>query len=103
MHQNIVVLDNGGGLIKAGLGGECDPSTIIHNCVYCPLSSKKWVHPSPTKPMDLTSATVRRLPNQPRSPMLYLGQPLLLPSSGQPGPIVPSPNEIEVEGPHERF
>ncbi|CAB4288656.1 unnamed protein product [Prunus armeniaca] len=60
MHQNVVVLDNGGGLIKAGLGGERDPSAIIPNCVYRPLSSKKWVHPSPTEPMDLTSAAVRR-------------------------------------------
>ncbi|KAM1173369.1 hypothetical protein ACFX13_026704 [Malus domestica] len=61
MHQkNVVVLDNGGGLIKAGLGGERDPSAIIPNCVYRPISSKKWVHPSPTEPMDLTSAAVRR-------------------------------------------
>ncbi|KAH0987250.1 hypothetical protein GBA52_014427 [Prunus armeniaca] len=32
MHQNVVLLDNGGGLIKAGLGGECDPSAVIPNC-----------------------------------------------------------------------
>lgn len=62
MQQNVVVLDNGGGLIKAGLGGDRDPSTIIPNCLYRPLSSKKWLHPSPTtsEPIDLTSAAVRR-------------------------------------------
>ncbi|KAF4385174.1 hypothetical protein F8388_014307 [Cannabis sativa] len=67
MQQNIVVLDNGGGLIKAGLGGDRDPSTIIPNCLYRPLSSKKWIHPSPittttatADPIDLTSAPVRR-------------------------------------------
>lgn len=64
MQSNVVVLDNGGGLIKAGLGGERDPSTIIPNCLYRPLSSKKWLHPSPTtsddEPLDLTSAAVRR-------------------------------------------
>ncbi|KAH7546340.1 actin-related protein 6 [Ziziphus jujuba] len=63
MQTNVVVLDNGGGLIKAGLGGERDPSTIIPNCLYRPLSSKKWLHPSPTSsddPTDLTSAAVRR-------------------------------------------
>ncbi|KAH0970058.1 hypothetical protein GBA52_022214 [Prunus armeniaca] len=32
MHQNVVLLDNGSGLIKVGLGGECDPSTVIPNC-----------------------------------------------------------------------
>ncbi|KAL5538989.1 hypothetical protein UlMin_045525 [Ulmus minor] len=71
MQPNVVVLDNGGGLIKAGLGGERDPSTIIPNCLYKPISSKKWLHPSPlspsgagagdqSEPIDLTSASVRR-------------------------------------------
>ncbi|PON94271.1 Actin-related protein [Trema orientale] len=61
MQQNVVVLDNGGGLIKAGLGGDRDPSTIIPNCLYRPLSSKKWLHPSPSSdPIDLTSAAIRR-------------------------------------------
>nr|ABA18089.1 actin-related protein 6 [Olimarabidopsis pumila] len=63
--SNIVVLDNGGGLIKAGQGGERDPTIIIPNCLYKPLSSKKFLHPSPlTTPLsdeiDLTSAAVRR-------------------------------------------
>ncbi|CAL0320096.1 unnamed protein product [Lupinus luteus] len=66
--STVVVLDNGGGLIKAGLGGECDPSTIIPNCLYRSPASKKWLHPNPlpttttttTTEPDLTSAAVRR-------------------------------------------
>nr|ABA18108.1 actin-related protein 6 [Arabidopsis arenosa] len=62
--SNIVVLDNGGGLIKAGQGGERDPTTVIPNCLYKPLSSKKFLHPSPlttlSDEIDLTSAAVRR-------------------------------------------
>lgn len=61
--SNIVVLDNGGGLIKAGHGGERDPAVTIPNCMYRPLSSKKFIHPSPTAASateDLTSAAVRR-------------------------------------------
>lgn len=60
----VVVLDNGGGLIKAGFGGERDPSAIVPNCLYRPQSSKKWLHPNPlnttTAEQDLTSAAVRR-------------------------------------------
>lgn len=74
--STVVVLDNGGGLIKAGFGGEMDPTAIIPNCLFRPLSSKKWLHPSPisttpsssaaaaaaaaSDPIDLTSAAVRR-------------------------------------------
>ncbi|KFK33848.1 hypothetical protein AALP_AA5G067700 [Arabis alpina] len=61
--SNIVVLDNGGGLIKAGQGGERDPVAVIPNCLYRPLSSKKFLHPSPldtNTDIDLTSAAVRR-------------------------------------------
>ncbi|XP_061338292.1 actin-related protein 6 isoform X2 [Gastrolobium bilobum] len=62
---NVVVLDNGGGLIKAGLGGERDPSAILPNCLYRSPASKKWLHPNPlnhatTTEQDLTSASVRR-------------------------------------------
>lgn len=67
----VVVLDNGGGLIKAGFGGERDPAAIVPNCLYKPPSSKKWLHPNPlntssssssatTAEQDLTSAAVRR-------------------------------------------
>ncbi|KAJ8753199.1 hypothetical protein K2173_017788 [Erythroxylum novogranatense] len=59
--SNVVVLDNGGGFIKAGHGGEREPSTVIPNCLYRPLSSKKFLHPSPTSAADdLTSAAIRR-------------------------------------------
>ncbi|KAJ0089639.1 hypothetical protein Patl1_13061 [Pistacia atlantica] len=61
--SNVVVLDNGGGLIKAGQGSERDPAIIIPNCLYRPLSSKKFLHPSPitsSTTEDLTSAAVRR-------------------------------------------
>ncbi|XP_031266383.1 actin-related protein 6-like [Pistacia vera] len=61
--SNVVVLDNGGGLIKAGQGSERDPAVIIPNCLYRPLSSKKFLHPSPitsSTTEDLTSAAVRR-------------------------------------------
>ncbi|KAA8535125.1 hypothetical protein F0562_030128 [Nyssa sinensis] len=60
--SNVVVLDNGGGLIKAGIGGEREPAAVVPNCLGRPLSSKKWLiadqlH-SPGE--DLTSAAVRR-------------------------------------------
>ena len=64
--SNVVVLDNGGGLIKAGLGGERNPSTVLPNCLLRPISSKKWITPPPattnpnSDPLDLTSAAVRR-------------------------------------------
>ncbi|OMO81165.1 Actin-related protein [Corchorus capsularis] len=61
--SNIVVLDNGGGLIKAGHGGERDPAVVIPNCLYRPLSSKKFLHPTTTLAdtnEDLTSAAIRR-------------------------------------------
>ncbi|MED6137387.1 Actin- protein 6 [Stylosanthes scabra] len=67
---NVVVLDNGGGLIKAGFGGERDPAAILPNCLYRSPASKKWLHPHPLPPTtstdsaasepDLTSAAVRR-------------------------------------------
>ncbi|XP_027065528.2 actin-related protein 6 [Coffea arabica] len=60
--SNVVVLDNGGGLMKAGIGGERDPTAVVPNCTARPLSSKKWLVAdqllSPTE--DLTSATLRR-------------------------------------------
>ncbi|CAK9133457.1 unnamed protein product [Ilex paraguariensis] len=59
---NVVVLDNGAGLIKAGIGGERDPTAIVPNYMCRPLSSKKWLLAdqllSPTE--DLTFATLRR-------------------------------------------
>ncbi|KAA3476897.1 actin-related protein 6-like [Gossypium australe] len=58
--SNVVVLDNGGGLIKAGQGGERDPAVVIPNCLYRPLTSKKFLHPTTTTEEDLTSAAIRR-------------------------------------------
>ncbi|KAK0572120.1 hypothetical protein LWI29_026436 [Acer saccharum] len=58
--SNVVVLDNGGGLIKAGHGGDRDPEVTIPNCLYRPLSSKKFLYPSPSNSEDLTSAALRR-------------------------------------------
>ncbi|GAA0166276.1 actin and actin related protein [Lithospermum erythrorhizon] len=60
--SNVVVVDNGAGLIKAGQGGERDPSYILPNCTAKAPSSKKpllldqLLHPS----SDLTSASIRR-------------------------------------------
>ncbi|KAJ9538958.1 hypothetical protein OSB04_031691 [Centaurea solstitialis] len=58
----VVVLDNGGGLIKAGIGGERDPTAVVPNCTARPLSSKKFLLAdqllSPSE--DLTSAVLRR-------------------------------------------
>ncbi|KAI3446735.1 hypothetical protein Pfo_003400 [Paulownia fortunei] len=60
--SNVVVVDNGGGLIKAGIGGERDPTCVVPNCTARPSSSKKWLLAdqllSPAE--DLTTATIRR-------------------------------------------
>ncbi|CAN8321987.1 unnamed protein product [Cochlearia groenlandica] len=58
--NNRVVLDNGGGLIKAGYGGDRDPATVIPNCLFKPLSSKKFILSLSDHDFDLTSASVRR-------------------------------------------
>ncbi|XP_060188722.1 actin-related protein 6-like [Lycium barbarum] len=60
--SNVVVLDNGGGLVKAGIGGEREPTAIVPNSMGRPLSSKKWVMADQllSPDIDLTSATVRR-------------------------------------------
>lgn len=55
---NLVVLDNGGGLIKAGIDGEHDPFAIVLNCLYRPPTSKKWLHLYSGNE-DLTSAAMR--------------------------------------------
>ncbi|VFQ83396.1 unnamed protein product [Cuscuta campestris] len=59
---NVIVLDNGGGLIKAGIGGERDPAAVVPNCTGRPLASKKWLIADQllAPDADLTSATVRR-------------------------------------------
>ncbi|EPS64546.1 hypothetical protein M569_10234 [Genlisea aurea] len=60
--SEVVVLDNGGGLIKAGLAGDHDPTFTVPNCTARSSSSKKWLLAdqllSPGE--DLTSAAIRR-------------------------------------------
>ncbi|KAL3368797.1 hypothetical protein AABB24_009555 [Solanum stoloniferum] len=60
--SNVVVLDNGAGVIKAGIGGERDPTAIVPNSMGRPLSSKKWLMADQllSPDVDLTSATARR-------------------------------------------
>ncbi|KAL2645509.1 hypothetical protein R1flu_013096 [Riccia fluitans] len=41
--STVVVLDNGAGFCKAGIGGEADPSLVMPNCMARPRSAKKWV------------------------------------------------------------
>ncbi|CAK9170948.1 unnamed protein product [Ilex paraguariensis] len=59
--SNVVVLDNGAGLIKAGIGGERDPTAVVPNCMCRPLS-KKWLLADPllsplqTSPPPLSAA-----------------------------------------------
>ncbi|KAL5697952.1 peptidylprolyl isomerase [Ranunculus cassubicifolius] len=58
---NVVVLDNGGGYIKAGIGGDRDPSIILPNCTGRPSSSKKYLLPDQLQSQpDLTSVSIRR-------------------------------------------
>ncbi|XP_052199836.1 actin-related protein 6 [Diospyros lotus] len=62
--SKVVVLDNGAGLIKAGIAGERDPAAVVPNCLARPLSSKKWLIADQllysSADHDLTSAAVRR-------------------------------------------
>ncbi|KAL8149742.1 actin-related protein 6 [Apium graveolens] len=58
--MTVIVLDNGGGQIKAGLAGDRDPLTIFPNCQARPISSKKFITGPSLLSQDLTSATLRR-------------------------------------------
>ncbi|XP_057967388.1 actin-related protein 6 [Malania oleifera] len=60
--SNVVVLDNGGGLIKVGIGGDRDPIAVVPNCQARPSSSKKWLTADQLHDpgQDLTSAALRR-------------------------------------------
>lgn len=58
--MSVVVIDNGGGQIKAGLGGERDPATIIPNYLIRLSATKKWILHDHSATTDLTSAAVRR-------------------------------------------
>ncbi|XP_077211220.1 actin-related protein 6 isoform X2 [Tasmannia lanceolata] len=67
--SNVIVLDNGGGLCKAGIGGDRDPIAVVPNCLgRTPSSSsskQKWLiadqlNSSSTTTTDLTSISLRR-------------------------------------------
>ncbi|KAF9601401.1 hypothetical protein IFM89_019674 [Coptis chinensis] len=61
MSSNVVVVDNGAGYIKAGIGGDRDPKLVVPNCIGKPLSSKKFLYPDQLQSQDdLTSVTTRR-------------------------------------------
>ncbi|KAL6006258.1 Actin-related protein 6 [Asimina triloba] len=42
--SNVVVLDSGGGLCKAGIAGDCDPIAVVPNCVARSSSSTSKHH-----------------------------------------------------------
>lgn len=60
--SSVVVLDNGGGLIKAGFGGDRDPVAVVPNCFGRPASSKKWLVADQllSADSDITSVSLRR-------------------------------------------
>ncbi|KAF6158236.1 hypothetical protein GIB67_015030 [Kingdonia uniflora] len=59
--SSVVVLDNGGGFIKAGIGGNRDPTSVVPNCLARPTSTKKWLIADQLQSHDdLTSASIRR-------------------------------------------
>lgn len=62
MASNVVVIDNGGGLVKAGLGGDRDPLAVVPNCAARPAAGKRWLLADQllSASDDLTSAALRR-------------------------------------------
>ncbi|XP_078160867.1 actin-related protein 6 [Carex rostrata] len=64
-RSSVVVLDNGGGLLKAGFGGETDPLAVVPNCIGrspSSHSSKKWLAADQLQAddADLTGVSLRR-------------------------------------------
>ncbi|KAJ4818718.1 Actin family protein [Rhynchospora pubera] len=61
-RSSVVVLDNGGGLLKAGFGGETDPIAVVPNCIGRPPSSKKWLVGDQLQAddADVTGVSLRR-------------------------------------------
>uniref|UniRef100_A0ACD5VQC4 Uncharacterized protein n=1 Tax=Avena sativa TaxID=4498 RepID=A0ACD5VQC4_AVESA len=61
-----VVLDNGGGLLKAGFGGDKDPIAVVPNCIAkspgSNTNSKKWLAADQlqAQDIDVTGMTLRR-------------------------------------------
>ncbi|KAL6626417.1 hypothetical protein ACP70R_030143 [Stipagrostis hirtigluma subsp. patula] len=64
--SSVVVLDNGGGLLKAGFAGEKDPIAVVPNCMAKPpggnINSKKWLVADQlqAEDVDVTGMTVKR-------------------------------------------
>ncbi|PKA64674.1 Actin-related protein 6 [Apostasia shenzhenica] len=60
--SRVVILDNGGGLCKAGFGGDRDPAVVVPNCLGRPTSSKKWLVADQllSPDADVTSVSLRR-------------------------------------------
>nr|XP_010934377.1 actin-related protein 6 isoform X1 [Elaeis guineensis] len=61
--SGVVVLDNGGGLCKAGFGGERDPAAVVPNCLGRSSSSiRKWLVADQllAPDADVTSVSLRR-------------------------------------------
>lgn len=64
-RSSVVVLDNGGGLLKAGFGGETDPLVVVPNCIGrspSSHSSKKWLAADQLQAddADVTGVSLRR-------------------------------------------
>lgn len=65
-RSGVVVIDNGGGLLKAGFGGDNDPIAVVPNCMAKPpggnASSKKWLVADQlqAEDVDVTGMTLRR-------------------------------------------
>ncbi|XP_066379704.1 actin-related protein 6-like [Miscanthus floridulus] len=64
--SRVVVIDNGGGLLKAGFGGDNDPIAIVPNCMAKPpggnANSKKWLVADQlqAEDVDVTGMTLKR-------------------------------------------
>uniref|UniRef100_A0A0D3EM74 Actin-related protein 6 n=1 Tax=Oryza barthii TaxID=65489 RepID=A0A0D3EM74_9ORYZ len=60
--SGVVVLDNGGGLLKAGFGGDMNPTAVVPNCMAKPPGSKKWLVADQlqAQDVDVTGMTLRR-------------------------------------------
>ncbi|CAM0901773.1 unnamed protein product [Alopecurus aequalis] len=62
--SGVVVIDNGGGLLKAGFGGEKDPIAVVPNCIAKSpgTSAKKWLAADQlqAQDVDVTGMTLKR-------------------------------------------
>jgi actin-related protein 6 len=64
--SGVVVIDNGGGLLKAGFGGDEDPIAVVPNCIAkspgTSANSKKWLAADQlqAQDVDVTGMTLRR-------------------------------------------